>query len=325
MFFVYFFYVLYRRCNLLWTLPLVTVIWANMHGSIILGIAMVILQFTYDTVYRYVKDKNISISKDLLTVAILVPLTSLINPFGIDLWKASILQITNNMNKQIYEWQPPDFSEPVWLFAYLSIIILTVLISFSNKDIVEKRKFYLLSIYLFVTFYEACTGVRFFPYLAICWGLFVLTLLPGELFSDKSWNKKIFLIFSLLLIIMILQSGKPPVSIEEAIDKKSWPIEAVKQLENKRTYNSYMWGGYLIYMNIPVFIDGRADVYWKNSDVFEDSLDINRLEKDPIDLLNKYNVEQIIIPINSALDIYLKRAGGIEKYRDETAVIYDLN
>lgn len=323
-FFVYFFYVLYRKKHLLWTLPPVTVIWANMHGSVLLGIAMVLLQIIYDTLYRYIEEKRLFIKKELIAAAFLVPLSSLINPYGVELWKASLMQITYYMNKQIIEWQPPDFKDQGWLFMYLVIIITTVLVSFSNKGIIDKRKFYLLAIYLFGTFYEAITGVRYYPYLVICWGLFILTLLPRELFSKKSWNKNILIILSFLLIIMVINTGKPPTTIEEAVEKSTWPIEAVNHLENKRIYNEYMWGGFLIYKNIPVFIDGRADVYWKDCDVFEDYSNINQFKKDPLDILTKYNVEQVFIPVNNPLDIYLKRAGVIEKYRDETAVIYNL-
>lgn len=324
MFFVYFFYVLYRRRNMLWTLPPVAVVWANMHGSVVLGIAMLVFQLTYDTVYTYIENKRLSISKGLLAVTFIVPLCSLINPYGINLWFASLQQITNEFNQQIVEWKPPDFSEPIWLFAYLVIIVMTVCVSFSSKEILDKRKIYFLSIYLLGTFYEAITGVRYFPYLAICWGLFFLTLLPNNMFTEKSWNKKVALLLTALIIVITINAGKPPLKLDDVIDKNVWPVEAVKYLGSGKIYNKYIWGGYLIYKDIPVFIDGRADIYW-HSDIFKDHSDISALKKDPIDLLNKYGVEQVIIAVDSTLDIYLKRAGCVEKYRDETAVIYNLN
>jgi hypothetical protein len=83
-----------------------------------------------------------------------------------------------------------------------------------------------------------------------------------------------------------------------------------------------MWGGYLVYKDIPVFIDGRADVYWRDSDVFQDHSSATRFLKDPIEIFDKYSVEQVIIEVNSPLDIYLLRLGWVEKYRDETAVIF---
>lgn len=42
-----------------------------------------------------------------------------------------------------------------------------------------------------------------------------------------------------------------------------YPIDAIlaSDLADARGYNAYGWGGYLIWRDVPVFIDGRADVY----------------------------------------------------------------
>lgn len=324
LFFVYFFYVLYHKKDLLWSLPFIAVIWANMHGSVVLGIAMVLLQLVYDTVSKSITNKTFTLDAKLLVVSILVPLFSLFNPYGAKLWAASYLLITNELNMQIVEWQPPDLGNPFWLFVYITIIFITVIISLNRKSITDNYSFYLLSFYLMGTFYKAITGLRYLPYLAICWGLFVLKLLPDELFSEKKWlDKKIVGVLALMMTIFIALSIKSlPVSIEDAIDKSVWPVEAVNYLEDRRTYNDYYWGGFLIFKNIPVFIDSRADIYWKGSDIFKDALDLGRFEKDPVDILNKYGIEQVIIPNNDKLDIFLNRVGWIEIYRDETAVIY---
>ncbi len=324
LFFVYFFYVLYHKKDLLWTLPFITVIWANMHGSVVLGIAMVFLQLVYDTVSKSVTNKIFNLDAKLLFVSILVPLFSLFNPYGTKLWAASYLLITNEMNMQIVEWQPPDLGNPFWLFVYVTIIIITVIISLNRKSITDNYNFYLLSFYLMGTFYKAITGLRYLPYLAICWGLFVLKLLPDGLYSEKKWlDKKIIRLLALLMIIFISFSLKSlPASFEDAVDKSVWPVEAINYLESRRTYNDYYWGSFLIFNNIPVFIDSRADIYWKDSDVFKDSLDLVRFKKDPVYILDKYEIEQVIIPNNDSLDMFLKRIGWIEKYRDETAVIY---
>lgn len=323
-FFVYFFYVLYHKREFLWTLPLVTVLWSNMHGSVILGIAMVLLQLVYDCVYRSVAQKKFTLNMKLFAVSVFVPLFSLCNPYGTKLWAASYLLITNNLNMQIVEWQPPDFGDPLWLFIYITIIFVTVIISFYGKHAGDNYKFNLLILYLAGTFYKAITGLRYLPYLAVCWGLFVLKMLPDQLFSDnKLLNKKATGIIALVMIIFIIFNIiSLTASLEDAVDKTVWPAEAVNHLGDKKTYNDYKWGGYLIFKNIPVFIDSRADIYWKDSDVFKDDLDMGRFRTDPLDVLNKYGIEQVIIPSHDPLDIYLKGTGWTEKYRDETAVIY---
>lgn len=324
MFFMYFFYVLVNNHKLLWTLPLTAVAWANFHGSILLGIAMVWLQFVYESAYKSFTDKKLFIDVKLLLISILTPLFSLINPYGYELWETSYFLITSKVNKHIVEWQPPDFKDISWLAVYFTIIVTTVFICFIRKEgaIQDKKKFGLISIYLFGTFYEAITGVRYLPYLVICWGLFMLMLLPASLFIQKHWEKKIGIFYFLIILIILLGVGRIPSNMHDAIDKEIWPVEAVNHLENKRTFNDYMWGGYLVYKDIPVFIDGRADVYWRDSEVFLDHGNATRFLKDPAGIFDKYSVDQVIIEAGDPLDFYLGRIGWVESYRDETAVIY---
>lgn len=323
MFFMYFFYVLVNNHKLLWTLPLTAVAWANFHGSILLGIAMVLLQFVYESAYKSFTEKKLFIDIKFLFISILVPLFSLVNPYGIELWKTSFYLITSKVNRQIMEWQPPDFNDIGWLTIYFCVIVTTVFVCYVKKDAInDNKKFGIIAIYLLGTFYEAVTGVRYFPYLVIVWGLFMLMLLPESLFSQKHWDKKIGIFYILITVIIFLSVGKIPANLDEAVDEKIWPIDAVNHLENKRTFNDYMWGGYLVYKDIPVFVDGRADVYWRDSDVFQDHRDATRFIKDPLEILDKYGVEQVIIESNEPLDFYLVRIGWVEKYRDETAVIF---
>jgi hypothetical protein len=323
MFFAYFLYVLVNKQKLIWTLPLAAIIWANFHGSVLLGIGMVILQFVYESAYRSITVKKIYIDYKLLLISILVPLFSLINPYGIELWKTSFLLITSDINHQIIEWQPPDFNDSGWLFVYFVIIITTVFISYTKTVVIKnKKKLGLILIYLLGTFYEAITGVRYLPYLVICWGIFILMHLPDSLFMEEHWKRKIGIFCSLIALIIILSIGKIPSNMDEAIDKETWPVDAAAYLDKRNTFNDYMWGGYLIYRGIPVFIDGRADVYWRDSDVFLDHGNATRFLKDPQEIFDKYNVDQIIIETDSPLDFYLGRTGWAEKYRDETAVIY---
>ena len=52
----------------------------------------------------------------------------------------------------------------------------------------------------------------------------------------------------------------------EAAVAARYPVAAVDFLQaeglaQQRGYNSYKWGGYLIWRGVPVFVDGRADVY----------------------------------------------------------------
>jgi hypothetical protein len=54
----------------------------------------------------------------------------------------------------------------------------------------------------------------------MCWGLFLLMILPGGLFTQKHWEKKIGIFYALIILLIILGSGSVPSNLDEAIDKK---------------------------------------------------------------------------------------------------------
>lgn len=323
-FFTYFLYVLFYNKKLLLTLPFAAVIWANAHGSVVLGAAMVFLHFIYDFIYIYFTEKRFYIDKKMLIIAFLTPLASLINPYFTGLWKSSFWLITSKTNHMINEWQPPDFTELTLLIPYLLVIISLVVICFMQKNYKDAKDQILLVIYLIVTLYVSLAGVRYFPYLVICWGLFVLKNAPFKLVYASAGKRLIAfsVVLSLLPLVFLLKTGLP-VKIEDMTSRFA-PVEAAASLENKKTFNYYTWGGYLIFYDMPVFIDGRADIYMKNNSIFLDYMSAYFLDDDPEQILKKYGVEQVFIPSDSPLDFYLKHTDWIEKYRDHLAVIYSV-
>ena len=56
---------------------------------------------------------------------------------------------------------------------------------------------------------------------------------------------------------------------EEYIDKKFYPVDALNYIKENiaidkmRIFNEYNFGSYLLFNDIPVFIDSRADLYTK--------------------------------------------------------------
>ncbi|MBR5004885.1 MAG: hypothetical protein IKY14_05445 [Erysipelotrichaceae bacterium] len=81
-------------------------------------------------------------------------------------------------------------------------------------------------------------------------------------------------------------------------------VSAVKELEPDRLYNYYDIGGYLLYEQIPVFIDGRADIYSKYNTM--DFTDISEGNYGFEDLLSKYEFDAFLVNRRENLCHYLK-------------------
>ena len=80
-------------------------------------------------------------------------------------------------------------------------------------------------------------------------------------------------------------------------------IEILKEEKPKRLYNFYDYGGYLIYRDIPVFIDSRADLYSKYN--YQDSYNLSMLRGRYEDYLKKYQFDYFLLERGMPLAYYL--------------------
>ena len=97
-----------------------------------------------------------------------------------------------------------------------------------------------------------------------------------------------------------------------------------------RLYNEYNYGSYLLYQDIPVFIDSRADLYSpefnEGIDVFSDFLDISNIGLHYEEKFNEYGITHAIMYKNAKLNLFISKDDNYNKlYEDEYFVIYKRN
>jgi len=125
---------------------------------------------------------------------------------------------------------------------------------------------------------------------------------------------------------------------DKYIDESTYPVAAANyileniNLEKARFYNEYNYGSYLLYKDIPVFIDSRADLYapefsGKEDDIFSDFIDTSSIGKFYGDTFEKYNMTHVIAYKNSKVNMIITKADS-EKYdklyEDDYFVIYEI-
>ena len=76
----------------------------------------------------------------------------------------------------------------------------------------------------------------------------------------------------------------------------------------------YNYGGILIYNDISVFVDGRADLYSKYN--YKDYLNISKLNGDYPKLIEKYDFDYFLVSTNCPINTYLK-------YSDKYELVYE--
>jgi hypothetical protein len=317
----------YRRedTKLVWLLPIISLIWVNIHGgsaTLAYGlIAVAIVTSIFDFQIFRIKSSKLPLAKiKVLSINfILSILIQLINPNG---FKMILYPYVNMADKQllsiIAEWHSPDLKTVLGLliFAILGLVILTLFII--KTDI----EFYDLAIMLAFT-YLTLESVRFVI-------LFIIAVTPIFLKYIPEWKPKYNnLLIIPFTVIAILITSLLPLSIQNAmanpIDNSNYPsdeaIQVLKDENPQRLLNSYDWGGYLIYKGIPVFIDGRADIFSKN--ILWDYMDISKISSDIKDEMNKFNFDMVICKTDSSLVTYLKELKDYKLiYSDEKTTIF---
>ena len=92
-------------------------------------------------------------------------------------------------------------------------------------------------------------------------------------------------------------------------------------LADARGYNAYGWGGYLIWRDIDVFIDGRADVY--GDEFMRLHFQAEKLEADWREPLDTFDVEYVLLAPDAEFGLVLDEAADwTEVYTDDVAVIW---
>ena len=140
------------------------------------------------------------------------------------------------------------------------------------------------------------------------------------------------IIYGLFVLFMIIQIKKT--SNDEIVSPKSYPVEAVNYIKNNldikqiKLFNEYNFGSYLLYNDIPVFIDSRADVYdpqfnKKEDDIFRDFINITDVCTDYEEKFEHYGITHLLIYKNSTLSKVLKNNSNYEElYSDDNFIIY---
>ena len=139
--------------------------------------------------------------------------------------------------------------------------------------------------------------------------------------DDKGTNILSLFVSFLLLFIFVYSFNK---NIMVATTKKELSnkfINTIKRENPKRLYNEYGIGGELIYNDIDVFIDGRADLYSKIN--YDDVLTITFLTDDFKKKIKKYNFDYYVVNKGRPLYFYLKDNDLYKKiYKENDHVIY---
>ncbi|MCC4115634.1 hypothetical protein LLG90_09770 [Aromatoleum toluclasticum] len=256
-----------------WSALILMPLWANLHGSFVLGLGLSGV-LALDAVLNLPAEYRRKGAVRWACFVGLAVLATMITPYGWHgLWYPVQVSGMDLALKVIGEWRSPDFQRvqilELWLMLVLFVAcsgrmhvpILRLIIMLGLVHLALKHQRHMSILGLVSPFLIAA------PFAAV-WNK-----TKGAMRDAESLDR-IFAVFALparrgamavagtlavLLIGAVLQTGRfspaAESSPEAAVDA------AIGAGASGPVLNSYNFGGYLIYRGIPVFIDGRADMY----------------------------------------------------------------
>ncbi|HUV90328.1 MAG TPA: hypothetical protein VMY80_11795, partial [Anaerolineae bacterium] len=111
-------------------------------------------------------------------------------------------------------------------------------------------------------------------------------------------------------------------------ERRTLPADAVEWIQREQPpgpmFNSYNWGGYLIWHLWPayrVFVDGRTDLY--GDELLEQYLDVRFAKPGFQQVFDQYGVNFVLTEAGGFTDNFLALDDGWRRaYADEIAVVY---
>jgi hypothetical protein len=303
----------------LWLLPWIT-LWANLHGGFVFGLVLV-GGCALDALWNADRAQYRSVVLRWALFGIAALAACCVTPYG---W-GSILAARKILDlgellHLIYEWMPANFSK----FGAFEMAILTLIggALYGGVKLSPPRIALVLGL-----LHMALSHVRNIEIFALLLPIVVLAPVAAQFALSPAWPARAPK--PVMAAVMILLGGWTlllSANTTFAMPKNQTPVAAVDALRahgSKRVLNDLPFGGYLIWRQIPVFIDGRAELY---GEAFEMAYyramqlkDVNQL----LDMLKTWDIDAVLLTPHTPAAGLLDHIGGWRRaYADENAVLH---
>jgi hypothetical protein len=304
-----------------WLLPLLA-LWANLHGGFVFGLALV-APMALDALWNADKAQRVQLAIRWALFATAALAACFVTPYGWNSILASrrILDLGELLHL-IYEWMPVDFGHFGPFEGFILATIAAAL--FYGVRLTPPRILLLLGL-----LHMALSHVRNVEIFALLAPLVVLTPLSSQFaLQGAGFSRKAFPAVSAAMLVAIVAVSswafaaiRPPVPA--ANQAPAAAVEVLKQHGARRILNDLPFAGYLISRGIPVFVDGRAELYGE-AFVMDYYRAMQLKDVDVLlELLRRYDIDAVLLTPATPAARFMDHAAGWKRiYADDTAVIH---
>ncbi len=287
-----------------WALPLIIWIWAAVHASFVVGIALILLEGLRTRDRRRLADAAGSVVAASVTA------------HGPVIWLVLVDFIRNRGALQlIVEWAPPELLEPdqlPYLLALASLVVASAKGRLTPRDLWVPLPFALFGL----------TSTRaLFPAMIVVlpWALRALPEPSAAPRAAGAGSSPIqaALNWSMAAAILLL-----PVALVSfpGLSESRFPVAAAAGLADVPTFHDDVTGGYLILEGRDVYVDDRAELYGR--EFFVEFISIRNALPGWEEGLEAHGIRQALLRESDALAAALPQEGWQETYRDEDFVVF---
>ena len=315
--------------KLLWFLPLLFLVWVNAHGSFVIGMLAIaaywlggLAEFRLGGIEarRWTAAQRIHL--EIVFLLCLIALT--ITPYGTQL-ALYPFQVASSLPigvANVMEWQSMPFNilgGKFFLALLLGFLLAQIAFRFTWR--LEE-----LALFLFGTM-MACLHVRFVllfvPFFAPLLATILARWLPRyERAKDQYILNAVLMLATAAAMLWYFPSRT---EMQQTVARR-FPVRAVEYMQQHAIVgpllNSYGFGGYLIWKDQKVFVDGRADPYERGGSL-ADYFHITHLEQGALAVMRGYSIQSCLLERDEPLATMLAAQSEWQKvYADNLSVLF---
>jgi hypothetical protein len=277
------------RLLMLIALPLLMVLWVNLHGGFLFAFPLIGL-FGLEALV----EKNWQRVKAYVAVFVVCIAATLVNPYGAHVYYGAYKTLSAPFNTYLIEWEPVKIGHNIQMTLLLLLVLC--LGNFTDRRIALVDRIiavFVIMLSLSSLRHAAIAAMLLMPYLS----LRLSSLLDGSSVGRKlhkiqtaimaDMEKKdmrimgAFMVAIACVIVSLPYLRDSMLKEPAGFSKEYFPAEEAAFVEKNypklRFFNSYNIGGYLDYLwrgRVKVFIDGRANSLYSDR-VLRDSVDFS--------------------------------------------------
>ena len=282
------------------------------------------------SLFNFIELDNNKYTKYLIITMIIAIIPGFLTPLKDTPFTYLLHTLQGSSQNFIQEHLPPVLSKKIVLIAFS---FCTLILSIIGK--IKLHQLFLIMGLTFMAFtsdrHIALYTIFIFPIFAILINnIFNKCKINIDKYTLKYCFSKIG-ITSILIVLFIIMGISVYFNKNNVfIEKDLYPVDATKYIKenldykNIRLLNEYNYGSYLLFNDIPVFIDSRADLYTKEFNKTKDILNDYML-KNYYQIIKDYNITHVIAMKGEHLYNYMHNNGiGKLLYEDNYFAIYEI-